>query len=417
MEIAGAHPMNRTPILFAHWGEEGIRGSERVLLDLLADLDRDRYEPVLWCNAESLADAARSLKVATEVSRMPILLGWDSPRLDLGAYGGLVRRGQDLIRRHGIRLVHANSGAPNQWMVPAARRARVPLVAHLHAVYGSRERCTLLLHQAPIVVGCSRAVVRPFRLDGIPEARLRVIHNGVNLARLNSGDAKGLRKTLGVGPDSVLVVGAGALIPLKGFDVLLRAFEIARRRGLDAHFAIAGEGPERGRLDSLAGELGISDHVHFLGQQENLGAILRDAADIVVIGSNIEAFGLVAAEAGAMGRPTIGTRVGGVPELVEEGKTGLLVQPGDHAALANALIRLGHDPDLRHRLGSAARSHVLARLTTERVARSFEGLYATLLAQPAEAFGWTRLGFRIAPFARLGLAVVGRRLGMSSADA
>lgn len=408
--------MTPTPVLYVHWGDSGIRGSERVLLDLFAKLDRNRFRPFLWCNAEALADAARSMDVPAEVSTMPILLGWDAPKLDLAGYRRLVDHGERLIQRHGVRLVHANSGAPNQWMVPVARRARVPLVAHLHAIYNFRERCTLLLHQAPVVVGCSGAVVRPFRLDRLPEERIRVIHNGVDPARLNCGDATGLREQLGIAADCVLAVCAGALVPLKGFDTVIRSIRIVADRGIDLQLAIAGEGPERRSLQSLAEELGIAARVHFLGQVTNVGPLLRDAADLAVIASSIESFGLIAAEAGAMGCPTVATCVGGIPELIKDGTTGVLVPPASPTSLADALTRLAGDSDLRRRIGSAARDHVLAQLTTERMTRSFESLYAQLLDQPAAAFGWKNLRFRLAPFARLSLEVIGRRLGVSGGE-
>src|SRR3982750_571353 len=185
MKIAKTPAMN-TPVMFVHWGDEGIRGSERVLLDLLKNLDRQRFRPILWCNASTMASAARELDVPARVTRMPILLGWDAPRFDLSGYRALVAQAKALILEFGVRLVHANSGAPNQWMVPASRTARVPMLAHLHAIYGFRERCTLLLHQVPVIVGCSDAVVRPFRADRMASTRLRVIHNGVDPNRLSA---------------------------------------------------------------------------------------------------------------------------------------------------------------------------------------------------------------------------------------
>ena len=408
--------MKPTPILFAHWGDAGIRGSERVLLDLLAGLDRERFAPSLWCNAETMADAARAVGVSVRISRMPILLGWDAPRFDVRGYQALVREGATIIRDLGARLVHANSGAPNQWMVPVARSARVPLVAHLHAIYGQRDRSTMLLQQAPMAVGCSDAVIRPLRSDGVPDSRLRVIPNGIDLARLNQGEARGLRASLGLGTGSVLVVSAGALVRLKGFDVLLRAVKAACDGGTDAHLAIAGEGPERGALEALTAELGLERQTHFLGQRPRLGAIIRDAADIVAVASRTESFGLVAAEAGAMGRPTVATRVGGTAEVIDDGKTGLLVPPEDHLALGKAIEKLAANPELRRGLGEAARARVSERFTSERMARSFEDVYEELLSRPAVEFGWPWLGFRIAPFARLGMAMVWRRLGVRIPD-
>lgn len=403
-------------MLFVHWGDEGIRGSERVLLDLLARIDRNQFKPTLWCNAEAMASAARDLDVRVRVSRMPILLGWDAPRFDVAGYWSLVNEGMRLIRELDARLVHANSGAPNQWMVPAARNAPIPLVAHLHAIYGFRDRSTMLLHQAPMVVGCSDAVVRPLRLDGLPESRLRAIPNGVDLSRLNAGDARGLRPSLGIAQDSILVVSAGALVHLKGFDVLLRAVKLVCDDGVDAHLAIAGEGPDRDAVQALAVELGLRSRVHFLGQQPHLGAILRDAADIVAIGSRMESFGLVAAEAGALGLPTVATRVGGIAEVIDDGISGLLVPSEDHRAFATALKQLAESPALRRRLGETARARVSDRFTSEGSARAFQTLYSEMISRPATEFSWSRLGFRVAPFARLAMAVIGRRLGVRVFD-
>jgi glycosyltransferase involved in cell wall biosynthesis len=405
--------MNRIPILFVHWGEEGIRGSERVLLDLLAKLDRERYQPFLWCNTASMGIAGHELDIPTEVSAMPILLGWNSPKFDIVGYRRLIGHGRRLIESHGIRLVHANSGAPNQWMVPVTRDARIPLVAHLHAIYGFRERCTLLLHQSPVVVGCSDAVLRPLRTDRIPGQRLRMIHNGVDESRLNVGDARGLRDRLGVRDDAVLLVGAGALIPLKGFDTIVRAVALAVRRGVEAHLAIAGDGPERAALEELAHRLAVADRTYFLGHIPNLGPVFRDAADIAVVASQVESFCLVAAEAGAMGTPTIATRVGGIPEVVTDGITGVLVPPGDVEQFAAAIVQLGASQEVRASLGAAARDHVLVHLSTDRMTRYFESLYAELLSHPAAAYSWSRLRFRVVPFARFGMEVLGRRLGVS----
>lgn len=406
----------KTPILFVHWGDEGIRGSERVLLDLLARLDRNRFSALLWCNAETMGHAARELDVPVRVSRMPILLGWDAPKFDFAGYGALIRQGKNLIGELEARLVHANSGAPNQWMVPAARAARIPLLAHLHAIYGFRDRCTLLLHQVPLIVGCSEAVAKPFRSDGFPDSRLRVIHNGVEPNRLNTGDARNLRRSLGIGENAILVVSVGALVTLKGLDVIIRAVHRVVASGIDAHLAIVGEGPEREQLVTLADDLGVADRIHFLGAQEAVGAILRDAADLVAVGSRIESFGLVAAEAAAVGRAVVGTRVGGMPEVVAEGKTGILVPSDDVVQFADALARLATNQKMREQLGAAARERFLEHFTAARAASSFERLYLDMVSKPSVEYSWLRLGFRIAPFARLGSAIIRRRLRAKVSD-
>jgi glycosyltransferase involved in cell wall biosynthesis len=406
-----------TNVLFVHWGHEGIRGSERVLLDLLGELDRARFSASLWCNSETLAAAAEDLDVETRVSAMPLLFGWDAPRFDLRSFRALVAEGRALIRDKDVGVVHVTSGAPTQWMSLAARSERVPLIAHLHAIYRFRERCTLLLHQAPILAGCSDAVLEPFRRDGLAPDRLRVINNGVNPQRLAAGNARGLRGSLGISRDAIVLLAAGALVPLKGFDTLLRAVHAVRGRGINAQLLIAGEGPGRDALSRLSQALGITSAVHLLGQQPHLGAILRDAADIALIGSIVESFGLVAAEAGAMGRPTVASRVGGIPEVIADGVTGLLVPAGDHGGFADAIASLAADPVRRTTMGNAARRRVLERFTTARAARDVESLYSALVATSTEAYGWKQLGFRAAPLAKLGLAVAGRRLGLRISDA
>jgi glycosyltransferase involved in cell wall biosynthesis len=268
----------------------------------------------------------------------------------------------------------------------------------------------MLLHQVPLIVGCSEAVVKPFRADGIPKDRLRVVYNGIDQRRLHTGTATGLRDSLGLRDTAVLIAAAGALVPIKGFDVLIRALSLVRLRGFDAHLAIAGEGPERQALEVFAADVGVSGHVHFLGQNPHIGAIFRDAADIVAVSSRMESFGLVAAEASALGRPVVATRVGGVAEWARDGETALLVPPNDSAALADALASLANDPERSRQLGARAMAHVLPRFTAERVARSFEGIYDEMLTRSAASYGWSGQGFRMTPFARLGASAIRRRL-------
>jgi glycosyltransferase involved in cell wall biosynthesis len=123
----------------------------------------------------------------------------------------------------------------------------------------------------------------------------------------------------------------------------------------------------------------------------------------------------VAAEAGAVGVPTIATRVGGIPDLIDDGETGLLVRAGDENELADAIASLAADPPRRRAMGEAARVKISSRFTTQRVARSIEAIYAEMRSRPRSSFGWSGLGFRLSPVARLALAVAARRLGIRRA--
>ncbi|MDR3532252.1 MAG: glycosyltransferase, partial [Rhodopila sp.] len=142
--MSGTNPMR---VLFTHYGDEWFRGSEQLLFDLLKKLDRNRVEPIVWCNGAAMAEAARSAGITTYRTPLEFYFDYNSPRFNLSHYRALVREGVALVRRHNIRVLHANGAAPHQWLVPVARATRLPLLAHLHIDYRRRSRFVCLLHQ------------------------------------------------------------------------------------------------------------------------------------------------------------------------------------------------------------------------------------------------------------------------------
>ncbi len=401
------------PVLFVHFGEDWVRGSERCLLDLLRHLDRSLYEPFVWCNRETMASAVRAMGIPVTVSRFTILLDWSPPRLDIENFLSLVREGRRLVKAHGIRLIHANSGAPNQWMIPVARMERIPIVAHLHAIYDLRGRCIFGLHHASRVLGVSFETIHGLRDDGVDPRRARVVHNGIDVDRLGAGDATRLRRELAIGDEVVVIVGVGSLIPRKGFHVLIRAFASLHAERPATALLIVGDGPERSRLDALTRELGLERTVHLLGERGDVGAIFRDAADIAVSASFEEAFGLAVMEAAAMGIPLVATRVAGTAEVVEENETGIIVPPNDAGALCAEMRRLVDDPDLRTQFGEAGRALIHEDFTIQRNVSSICAIYETLLARPPKANGWRRGWGPLRPWIRLAAGAVARKLGFS----
>jgi len=408
-ELASSAAAAPVPILYVHFGENWIRGSERALLDLLANLDRSRFLPHVWTNCEPLALAVSGLGLTCRVEPFPLLLDHEPPRWDFVSYARLIRSGVRLVREHGIGLLHANSGAPTQWLVPVARRTRLPLVAHLHAPYDLRERCAFLLHQASCVVGVSAAILRDLIEDGVPPERTRVIYNGVDLAHLERGDARGLRESLRITPQEVVLTAVGSLIPRKGFDVLLEATARLVRRGLPVRLLVVGEGPDLTLLREQARSLGLEGRAHFLRERTDVGAIYRDATDIAVAAARSEAFGLSSIEAGAFGVPVVATAVDGVPEVVEDGVTGRLVPPDDPAALAGAIEALARDPVERRRLGDAGRTRVLERFSAARQAAAFSMLYTDLLTRRRSAGGESSPRFLPGPWLRFARRSFARR--------
>ena len=374
-------------ILFTHFGDDWIRGSEVLLLDLLAALDKTKIEPVVWCNGSKLAAAARAEGYPTYRDDFQMMFDYGSPKADLGRYLRLIGKCRALCRRHKIEVLHSNSLAPAQWLVPAGIQERTPVVAHLHIDYLRRSRYALLLHAATMIVGVSRQVIEGPLEDGVAPERTRVIYNGIDFSRLTARP-NDLREKLGIPAGAIVIATMGSLIPRKGHDVLIRALHALPAEPVSPHLVIPSSGSEEAALKKLVQELGLSDRVHFVGNIDHVTRVYR-AADIFALASRGDAFGLVRAEAGHFGLPAVSTRVGGIPEVVLDGQTGLLVPPDDVAAFSTALARLIGDPALRAQMGAAARRRVDENFGVRRMAAQFEDLYAELAAEPHSQRGWS----------------------------
>jgi glycosyltransferase involved in cell wall biosynthesis len=371
------------PILFVHNGQDWIRGSERCLLDLLAGLDRERFYPVLLCNAPTLATAAAALGISVHRSS-----GWHQSSGSLLPDRKLVGEVRTIVRHYGIRLIHANDTDPIKTLIPVARGAAIPLLAHLHIIDDADGRRWSGLHQVSRAVGCSRAAIAGLLEDGLAPDVTDVIYNGVDAERLSKGNCRGLRDSLGIGEDAITLTSVGSLIHRKGLDVTLSALAMLQRDGSDFHLLVAGEGEERQALESQARELGVASRVHFLGLRSDVGALLRDATDICVSAARQEAFPLNLLEAAFCGAPIVASAIDPHRESVVEGETGDLFAEGDPAAMAGAISALADDSLRRRRYGLAGRQRVLSQFLVERFVARFEETYDDLLARPRASYGW-----------------------------
>lgn len=357
------------------------------MLDLVTHLDRDRFRPVVLCNAESLATASEKLGATVYWGKR-----YGEEHDHFFPNRTLVREARRIVREQNIRLVHANDFQPVKWLMPAARGARIPMLLHVHLPTTEEERCYTWSHQVARVVGVSRAALEGFLDDGLPPKRAAVILNGVDPDRLSPGDATALRADLGLG-DDVVLTAVGSLIPRKGFDVLLRAIAHVRAAGPLAvrtrlRLLLVGDGPRREELEALATSLGLTGVVRFLGRRSDVPAILSEATDIALSGAREEALPLNVLEAGFFGLPLVVSDIAPHREIVQHGRTGLIVPTGDPTALANAIVDLLVNPERRQRLGEAARELVYSNFLIERYVREFSELYAALLQRPPRTYGW-----------------------------
>jgi len=206
-----------------------------------------------------------------------------------------------------------------------------------------------------------------------------VIRNGVDVERFAPRPPdEALRSSLGLPSRAPLVVAVSRLNPMKGIDDLLKAAALLEGRFDEARFVIVGDGASRRDLEEQARLLGLAGRVLFTGTRLDVAAILSQAA-ISVAPSLSEGLSNVVLESMAAGVPVVATRVGGTPELLEDGVTGLLVPPCDAPALAVAIGRLLEDEPLARRLGEAARARAVDRFSMQHMVRQTEELYRALL--------------------------------------
>jgi glycosyltransferase involved in cell wall biosynthesis len=318
------------------------------------------------------------------------------PLSDLRALARLVR----IVRRFRPHIVHthtAKAGMLGRLAAATAVRPR-PLIVHtyhghvLEGYFGAlksrlyRDAERGLGRVSDRLLGVSQATVDDLvRLRVAPVERFRVLPIGLDLEhfiRADRADGEAFRARVGADPDDLLLAYVGRLVPIKRVDVLLRALQPLRASGTPVRLAVIGDGESRAELERLAGDLGVEDAVSFVGFMQDVTEVAA-AADIAVLSSDNEGTPVSLIEAAAAAVPAVATAVGGVPDVVLDERTGLLVAAGDHKALAAAIRRLGGDPALRERMGAAARAHVRERYSSERLVRDVEALYEELLTSRA----------------------------------
>lgn len=385
-------PRPRVLFLSDHLGYDNgsTHGATRYFRNVLPRLDRERVD-LHVCFLRGEHPAAVGLRQA---GVRPTFLGrgkWD-PRALLD----LVR----LIRRYEIDIVHA-AGVKGIFLGrAAARRTGAAAVVHLHDIQPANLplmtalRCTS--DWSHRVLAVSDAVAR-FAVDvfGERSERVEVLYNGLNVsefARPEPSARKRLREQWGVPADAPLAAVTGRLVPIKGHDVLLRAWPGVLERLPGARLIMVGDGPERPRLESLVRDLELDGTVRFVGWRQDIPEVLA-AADVVVQPSLAEGLGYSILEAMAAGRPVVASAVGGMTEVVADGRSGLLVPPSDPAALADAVSRVLEDPALAERLVAAGRVRA-GEFSNDAHVRRLEELYLEIASQRQDRppAGGRRLG-------------------------
>jgi N-acetyl-alpha-D-glucosaminyl L-malate synthase BshA len=210
---------------------------------------------------------------------------------------------------------------------------------------------------------------------------IEVIHNFVDPERFRPAVDPNRRRKFAA-PGELVFMHASNFRAVKNAHRVVEVFHAVLAR-VPARLLMVGEGPDVAACRELARELGIADRVCFLGEQEYIEALLP-LADVFLLPSTHESFGLVALEAMSSGVPVIATRVGGMPEVIEDGVSGFLCDPGDVAGMSEVAMRLAGDPELRRRVGAAARGRAASHFAQAAAVERYEAYYRRLLASPPE---------------------------------
>ncbi|HET7789913.1 MAG TPA: glycosyltransferase family 4 protein [Gemmatimonadales bacterium] len=284
-----------------------------------------------------------------------------------------------ILRRHRARVAHSHEFTMAVCGAWAARRAGA---AHLFTMHGSRYYAERLRRRMALraaaalsgaVVAVSRTLAEQLRRD--LWTRPATIPNG---ARAQAVTGASLRRELGLEGGDRLALAVGNLYLVKGHRYLLEALATLDGRAPRLHVAIAGRGELEEALRARAAALGIAERTHFLGLRSDIGDLLSDA-DLFVMPSLSEGLPLAAVEAMLAGKPIVASAVGELPAVLDDGRAGLVVPPGDARALAEGIGALLADPDRARRLGGAARERACAEYTVERMVERYARLYGALV--------------------------------------
>jgi glycosyltransferase involved in cell wall biosynthesis len=297
---------------------------------------------------------------------------WD-PRGDLDLFA-MAAAAAD-FGRHPTDLVHAHSARAHGAGAPAAWRAgRRPFVVSRRVDFRvATHAASWIKYRLPVdrYLCISRPVMDVMSAGGIPNGRLALVPSGIDFASLPAAGApaEDLRAWLDIPPESPVLGTVAALAPHKDHATLLRAAPAILERVPDAHFVWLGEGECRAALERLRAELRLDSRVHMPGFRPDAKALMRQFT-LFVLSSKLEGLCTSLLDAQALGLPIVATRAGGIPDVVEDGRTGRLAPPSDPPSLAAAIVGAVADPDARAAWVAAARASVLAFSSDQMVERT-----------------------------------------------
>ena len=365
-----------------------VAGAEVLVLETVRRL-AGRIEPVIFC-----LDKVGPLGERLRAEGVEVVCFDRRPGRDYGVAWRMARE----IRTRRVEVLHAHQYTPFFYAALAGvlSRAAPRLILTEHGrhypdiVSPLRRAANRILFDrlADAVNACCAFSARALcRVDGFAGGRIEVIENGIDLERYGrAADRSALRRRLGLDPDRLYVAAVARFHPVKDHASLLTAFATVAMARRDTDLLLVGDGPLRPALEKQVRDLGLVERVRFLGVRSDVPDLLR-VADAFALTSLSEAASLTLLEAMASELPVVVTAVGGNPEIVRDGREGLLVPRGDTSAIAAALLSLLNDPSARGRMGKAGRERVRERYRLEQTVGAYWNLYQRLIPRHPDVGG------------------------------
>ena len=367
-------------ILYIH-GIGGIGGAERDLLTMLRALDREAWDPHVACPPGTPLSASLAKEgIALHGLALAPWRKWYSSF----TRGRDVKTIRALIAEVAPALIHVN----DIWWVPHTLGAiggtpslRRPVVAHVRQEIEPEKVRRYSLESADGLIAISKTVEQALIAGGVARQSVRTIYSGLPLPKeVPISDRAAMCRALGLSVEALLLGTVANLFPRKGYDVMLRALPLIIREAPAVHYVMIGTGENayEQELKSLAARLGIEDRVHFVGFQEDVAPFLS-ALSLYVHPARMEGFGIAVVEALGAGKAVVATRVGGLPEVVDHERTGLLVAPDDPEELSAAILSLLRDDGRRKAMGERGAQVVRERFTVTASVAAMDRLYRQVL--------------------------------------
>jgi len=349
---------------------KGWGGQENRILKESAGLRKLGARVILLCQPGStLGKRARSEGIEVRTCSM-------RKHYEVSAIADILR----LIKKESIDVINTHSGRDSFLAGIAGRMSRRrPLIVrtrHIAMPMTSKITYSLLPH---VVVTVSEYVRRYLIREGVRPEHVVTIHTGIDISTFSPEAVPGnLRQEMGMPEETPLIGTVAILRRKKGYHILLDAIPLVLERVPRAMFIFVGDGPQKENISATIEELGLSGNVRLLGMRWDVPNVLK-SIDIFVLPTLQEALGSSFVEAMAMGKPVIGTSVGGVGEVIKDGSNGYLVEPNKAAALSEAILKVLEDPERGRSMGKEGRRMVEQQFTNERMCEKMHALYISLL--------------------------------------